>query len=469
MINNAIIFRKIAVRSVVIFLLLSGFLFGQSLKDAIQGIFDEVLLPTDQGGSLFLSGPGGAHGRHFIPSAVEASNTTITSFANFVSANISSFPLSSSTAGLTFDFSSGVPISTSTSLGPIFAERAQTLGRNRFNMGFNFSYLNLKKWRGVNTEDIRFTFQHDDFAGPNPGPPTPSGIIGDDRFGTEFDHIDLFMNLDFSANVFVFHAAYGITNRLDIGIAVPYITVSVEADPIAKMNSLTSLSSANRDTTGALISAGKPTHFWTSDTALVFEPTPVKDDAVGIGDVALRLKYNFLRGKTIDLAALAEYRFATGDENDFLGAGDPSYKGHLIFSSILGNFSPHLNVGYEHRGNRYDRDEVEVFLGYDQKISEVLTLAIDFLGEFEVGEEVEELRFPESVTIQGANEWAAFTQEVSLTNIPNFTNDHIMNGTVGFKLIPKENLLFFGNVFVPLNDGGLRSSFVPTAGFEFNF
>ncbi len=465
MFNNTKVFKRTVVGLVMMCALSSYSLLGQSLRDEIQGIFDEVLKPTDEGGSLFLSGRRGVHGRHFIPSSVEASEATINSFANFVSANISSFPLSSTTAGLTFDFSTGVPVSTSTSLGPIFTERAQTLGRNRFNMGFNFSYLNLNKWRGVNTEDIRFTFVHDDFAGPDDVPPdlNPSGTIGDDPFGTEFDSIDLFMNLNFNANIFVFHASYGITNRLDIGIAVPYITVSIEANPLARMNPLTALSSADSAITG------DPTHFWGADTLLQFEPTSVKDDAVGVGDIALRLKYNFLRGQAIDLAALAEYRFATGDEEDFLGAGEPSYKGHLIFSSIIGEFSPHLNVGYEHRGNQFDRDEIEVFAGYDQKISETLTLAVDFLGEFEIGEEVEELRFPESVTLQGGNEWANFTHRISLTNIPNFSDDHIINGAIGIKFVPRENFLIFGNVFVPLSEGGLRSNFVPTVGFESNF
>lgn len=466
---SATSYRGMVAGVIAILVLSCGIIQAQSLKDEIQGIFDEVLKPETEGGNLFLSGFQGAHGSHFIPSVVEASNATITSFSNFISANISSFPLSSTTAGLTFDFSSGVPVSTSTSLGPIFAERAQTLGRNRFNMGFNFSYLSLDKWRGVNTEDIRFTFVHEDFAGPEPGPPTPSGVIGDDRFGTEFDHIDLFMNLDFDANVFVFHASYGITNRLDIGVAVPYITVSVQANPVARMNSLTSLSSATPPGFDTLAVAGTPTHFWGADTMLIFEPTPIKKDAVGIGDIALRLKYNFLRGRTIDLAALAEYRFASGDPDDFLGAGDPTYKAHLIFSSIIGNMSPHLNIGYERRGNKYDRDELEIFAGYDQKLSETLTLAVDFLGEFELGEEIDAVRFPDPVTLQGANEWSFFSKEVSLTNIPNFSSDHIMNAAVGFKFVPRENLLFFGNVFAPLNDGGLRSNWVPTVGFEFNF
>lgn len=445
-----------AIRGVLAILFCASGVFGQSLQDDIENIFNEVLSPEN----LFLGEF--EHGRHFLPSSVSSSQATINSFGNFISANVSSFPLSSTTAGLTFDFSTGVPVSTTTSLGPIFSERAQTLGSGRLNLGFNFSYLTLNKLRGVNTKDIRFTFTHQDIGGPTGN--NPSGIIGDDRFGTEFDTIDLFMNLDFNATILAFLATFGITNRLDIGVAVPFVNVAVEGQPVARMNPLTAL--ARQDTA---------THFWgdPSDPQLTFRPTPIKDDATGFGDISIRLKYNFLRGKTIDLAALAEYRPPTGDEEDFLGAGEASYKGQVIISSIIGDFAPHLNLAYEKRGNKFDRDEIEVFAGYDQKVFESLTLAIDFLGEFEIGEEIEELKFPEPITLQGDSSmfgnWQYFRQEVSITNFPNFKYDHIMNASVGLKFSPKENLLIIGNVFVPLNDGGLRSDVIPTLGFEFNF
>ncbi len=423
---------------------------SQSLKDAIENVFDEVL--SDQ--NLHLGQF--EHGLHFLPSSVEASDATINSFGNFVSANLSSFPLSSTAAGLTFDFSTGVPVSTTTSLGPIYSERSQTLGKGRLNIGLNFSYHSLNKLRGIDTEDIRFTFVHDDI--------NESGIIGDDRFGTEFDTIDLFMNLDIDASIFAFLFTYGVTNRLDVGVAVPYVAISVEGSPTARMNPLTTLSRQ-----------GGPVHHWgdPEDPQLTFQPTPIKDDAFGISDIAARIKYNFMRGKTIDLAALFEYRAATGDENDFLGAGDPSYKGQLIFSSIVGDFAPHVNIAYEKRGNEFDRDEIELFVGYDQKLTESLTLAVDFLGEFELGDEINELKFPEPITLEGDSsdqgDWSAFTQQVTITNFPRFNNDHVMNGSFGFKFTPKENLMVIGNVFVPLNSGGLRSDYIPTFGFEFTF
>lgn len=425
---------------------------AQSLRERLESVFEETLSPDN----LFL-GPFN-HGEHFRPSSSEATAATIGTFSNFISANISSFPLSSTAAGLTFDFSGSAPISTSTSLGPIFSERAQTLGRNKLNMGFSFSYLNFTKLRGVDTDDLRFTFFHEDVGGP--GGPGPSGTIGDDPNGNEFDTIELRLNSDFSASIFSFVFTYGLTNRMDIGLAIPYITVSMKGTPSARVIPRTALS--RQDTAS---------HHWGDENIpqYAFEPTPLNDDAVGIGDIAIRAKYNFVRNDNMDFAGLVEYRPSSGDKDDFLGAGDPSLRFQMIFSTIRGNFAPHINIAYENRGSSVDRDEIELFLGYDQKLTDWLTLGIDFMGEFEIGDEVAELRFPEPLTIQGAGPWAAFTETVSATNIPEFTSDHNINAAFGFKLNPKQNLIIISNVFMPLNDGGLRSSFIPTAGFEFIF
>lgn len=429
-------------------LLFFQMLVGQSLRDNIDGIFKAVL-------ELRTGGPVGTqHGEHFRPDNVAFSAATINAFSNFIAGNISSFPLSSTVAGLTFDFSTGVPVSTSTSLGPIFAERAQTLGKGRLNLGFNFSYLNLDKLRGVNTEDIQFTFTHQNV--PAAGQTEP-GEFGDND--NEFDNIDLFINMDLSASILAFIATVGITNQFDIGIAVPFVNIRMKADPLAVINSFT------------LATSSSPNHFFVEngDTLLSTKPDPVDNDATGIGDIAVRAKYNFLREKAVNFAALLEYRAPTGDEENFLGTGHSSFKAVLISSGSINDFNPHLNLAYNHRTGDLERDAIEAFIGFDQKVSETLTLAVDVLGEFEIGSEIEELKFPEPVVAQREIGGILFRQEVPVTNIPRFSNDNTINAAWGFKFHPKQSLMIIGNVFVPLNDGGLRSDWTPTFGFEFSF
>ena len=82
----------------------------------------------------------------------------------------------------------------------------------------------------------------------------------------------------------------------------------------------------------------------------------------------------------------------------------------------------------------------------------------------------EENHFPEPIEIEPDGlVTEAYVKQVSFTNIPNFKNDHNVNGSAGFKWAPKESVMITGNVIVPLNDGGLRADFIPTLGFEFSF
>ena len=74
---------------------------------------------------------------------------------NLFAAQLSSFPLGSSAGGFTWTFQpvTGTFTRASDSFGPIFTERALTIGRNRLNVGVNyqratFDHLDGKKLTG---------------------------------------------------------------------------------------------------------------------------------------------------------------------------------------------------------------------------------------------------------------------------------------------------------------------------------
>jgi hypothetical protein len=413
---------------------------GQTLKDQINNMFGEV---------LNLETSPGEHGEHFLPVNVATSNAIINSLNNFIGASVSSFPLSSSTAGVTFDFSTGRPVPTSTSFGPIFSERGQTVGQGRINMGLNFTVINFQKIRGISTQDLRLTFTHEDVGDPG---------MGDSP--NEFDTMDFYMNMDIAASVFAFYFTYGVTDRFDISVAVPFINVNIKSDPVAEMNSFTWVSNDSAN------------HFFggtQTEPVLTKSPTPINDDATGVGDIALRAKYNFVRDKAIDFSAMLEYRMASGDADNFLGSGFSSLRSVIIGSKIIGDFAPHLNLAYWKKFTDVDRDELEIILGFDQKVAEWFTLVVDVLGRFDLGDPIESQEFPENVSINWTVGNTNYTKIVSLTNIPNYSKDNILDAAFGIKMNLKQSLLIIANVFVPLNDDGLRAGVVPTLGMEFSF
>ncbi len=416
------------------------------LKEVFDKLFTKILSPDE----LKLSQ--GVHANHFVDASIEANRLLTPALNTLIASNISSFPLTSTIVGSELDWSSGRPVSTKQSLGPIFAETAETLGKGKFNVGFEFSHLSLNRFRGIPTRDIRFTFAHEDII--EDGKP-----LGDDPF--ELDVIDLNLDLDVNANIYVFFATFGVTNRFDIGIAAPFVNVSLSG------------------TAQAIIRgpASGVAHVFvggTTNNPSVVDRVSYNENASGIGDLAVRLKYGFVRGPDINLGALLDVRLPTGDENNFLGTGEASTKLSLIASRKIAQFTPHLNLGYDRRSDTRDSDELEFTAGLDQKLAEGFTLAVDFLGEIDVNSD-KAIKFFSRETVTLADRLSAGNPNVTinrpedLTSIPQRNNDNTLSAAIGIRIAPSEKILFLGNVLVPMNDGGLRSSVVPTIGLTVNF
>ncbi len=405
-----------------------------------------------------VEGPG-PHGEHFKLQNNATSAEVVDAFSNLVAANVSSFPLSSTVSGVTFDFTSGVPVATSTSLGPIFAERASTLGRGRLNIGANVSVLNLTSFRGVPTEDLRFGLTHQDLAG---------GGMGNQY--SEFDVLNLGLDMDLKANIFAVAATYGVTDVLDVGIAVPFVTVNLDARLNAAFDSFT------------LLRYGQPLHHF-GEGRLAASRT-LSGSSSGIGDIALRAKYHFYDDGSTQVGAFLDARLPSGDAEQFLGSGETNVRAQALFSWERGDFHPHVNAGFEYRGADSDANELEVIAGFDQKVHGNWTFAADFIGEWEVESRGDLIDLPGRTVISGVgggfdrdpqnpdplNEPlpSRFEKIVDHTNIPDIADD-FLNTSVGFKWAPAEDWVFFGNAIVSMNQGGLRADFVPTFGFSKNF
>jgi hypothetical protein len=433
---------------VAILLLLPSATRGQSLQDALNELF------VFGGGNnpLFLVGSGNipltqVHGAHFIP-AEEESNASLLSFFNeAIASNIASFPLSSTVSSETFKFVNGVPQTTSNSFGPIFAERAQTIGKGRLNATFNYSRLRFSTMRGQDLDDIELTFVHEnvDFPGCDAifgGDCTTSGIP---QF--ENDEINLVLDLNIDADVYAFATTFGVTDWLDVGVAVPVVNLELEGTSTATI----------LPTTGSEV-----LHFFggTPEAPILDAESNVDESATGIGDVAGRLKARVVDGDKWGFAVLGDVRVPTGREEDFLGRGEWSGGGLLIWSGVFSNFSPHANVGYRWRGGDTEQDAFVLATGFDHRLADWATLAVDLLGAFPVGEG--ELSFPAPVRID-----APFPREIRRTNIPD-RRDDIVDGSLGFKFKTPAGVVLVTNVVVPLNGGGMRPSPIPTFGLEYS-
>jgi hypothetical protein len=426
---------------------------AQGLRDKISDLF--IFGPGQA--PLFLAGPANpnnpaalqVHGSHFIPSA-NASNASVISFiTDAISGSVANLPIGSTSGGETFRSAvAGVPVATSTSAGPIFAERAQTLGRGRVLAGASRSAFHFSSLRGVDMDDINLVFTHQnvDFEGCDAiqgGDCTKMGIPV-----VENDVINFRLSIDLDVRVTSTYLTYGVTDRFDVGVVVPIVQTefhgSSEADIVP-------------------FGGTAANHFFSgTTTSPVLNATRQSEgSATGLGDVALRMKAKLSESRNTGFAFLIDARFPTGSSKDELGSGSFAGRAVGVFSSTYGDFSPHANVGYLYRAGKRQNDAVLGTLGFDHRVAQHVTLAADLVSELQVGDT--KLQLPEPVHYQ-----SPFERTMRVTDIPD-RRDDIVSGSFGFKIVPARNLNLVLNTLFPLNRGGMRADLIYTAGVEYNF
>ena len=426
---------------------------SQGLRETISQLF--IFGPGAD--PLFLTGTGSAsnplsiqqHGSHFVPAAVSANGSLIEFLTTAIASNAASTPIGSTSGGATFHFEGGVPVRTSNSAGPVFAERGQTLGRGRSVFGVGQTSAHMSSLRGVDLHgiDLIFTHQNVDFAGCD-------SIQGGNKCSQmgvpllENDVMQFRLSMDLDVKVTSVYATYGITDRIDFGVMLPIVETNMHGESHASIIPF-------GGTTAAHFFAG------TSADPVLSATRAVSGSSVGVGDVAARTKVNVHQSEKSSVALLGEARFATGNADELLGAGDFAARGLAILSTRIGDFSAHGNGGYLYRGGEETNSAILGTVGFDQLISTHVTLAADVMSELQVGES--KLKLPGPVQYD-----YPFKRTINPTSIPTMA-DNIVNGSFGFKFTTNSGLTVLTNALIPINRGGLRANLTTTFGLEYSF
>ncbi|HEX6533392.1 MAG TPA: hypothetical protein VF041_02275 [Gemmatimonadaceae bacterium] len=425
---------------------------AQGLREQISDLF--IFGPGQD--PLFLAGTADpnnpasiqAHGDHFVPAASAANGTMISFLTDAIGGNVANVPLGATSGSQTFRFEGGVPVKTSVSAGPVFGERAQTLGKGRILAGINRTSLHFESLRGVDLDDIQLTFTHE-----NVNFPGCDTLFGGDckQMGipaVENDIMQFQLSLRIDVDVTSFYVAYGLLDRLDVGLVVPLVSTQVEGHSTAQ-----------------IIPFGGPTatHFFagTPENPVLSATRSTTGSSFGLGDVAVRLKLNVRQSPRTSVSLFGDARLPTGGEDDLLGSGSFSARGLAVFSARFGTFAPHLNAGYLYRNDKRQNDAVLGTLGFDQLLGDRVTMAVDLVSELQVGDS--KLQLPGPVQYD-----APFHRTITPTTIPNMRDD-IFDGSFGFKFSAADGLALIANALFPLNEGGLRPGVSYTVGVEYGF
>jgi hypothetical protein len=154
---------------------------------------------------------------------------------------LSTQPLGTPGGGFTYVFDPAVGSLTrsSNSFGPSFADRALTTGRGKASVGFGLQHANYDTFEGLSLKQrgIVFYVPHTDCCSPgSASQSTPDQSRLTPPF--EGDLIKAALRLQLVSTTSTVFATYGISDRFDIGVTVPFVRVKLDADVLAHIQRL---------------------------------------------------------------------------------------------------------------------------------------------------------------------------------------------------------------------------------------
>lgn len=332
-------------------------------------------------------------------------------FARFLTLHLTTLPVSSSAAGFTYrlDPTLGTVMRTSDSFGPFFTERSITAGRNQASLGLGYRSATFDNIDGRNLRDGTLV--------------STATVLQGQAQPFDVETVALRIRSD----TVTLTGNYGLTDRLDIGGAIPFVRVSLQGERVD-----TYRGSRLVQATGSA-------------------------SASGLGDIVMRAKYNVVRDGGSGLSIAAEARLPTGKEEDLLGAGRASLTPRVIGSYEGGRVGVHGNLGYSFR-------DVTDTLGYAVAVTVVAVSRLTLIGELS------------GLRLDGVGRLAEISQpHPALTGVDTIrlagvaqTTDRI-DAVAGFKWNIANTWLVTANVRRPLTDAGLNAEWVPTVTFDYAF
>ena len=416
---------------------------GQTRTDKLALLLREVFGPTGLAvNSESVLPDGSTHTAHF--NSGFQSNFTQVNVA--VASQLTALPLPSPASGFTytFDAATGTFARSTQSFGPILTDRAETIGRGRFSFGYNAQFFSFDTLEGISLSSIPAVFTHDD---PQLG-------------GGRLDIVTTANSIEASVGQMAGILTYGVTDRLDVSVAVPvvYTRLSVRSDAVVQR-----IGTADDPTIHFFRDVDAPGTYGTH------RQFASQGSAAGLGDLILRVKGTAFREGLRGLALGVDVRLPTGDERDLLGAGAVGVKPFAALSTAWGRLSPHVNLAYQWNGESVLAGDVragttaklpdQIFfaVGADLGVTDRLSLAMDVLGQRIIDS-------PRLVPTTFVTAGTAF-DDVTYRNSTFSTSA----AAIGLKVNIAGRVLAIFNVRFKLGDAGLVDRATPLLGLESRF
>lgn len=420
---------------------------AQSRPATLSTLFEDVFGPN----GLVVSSDdvqldGSNHAAHF--NSAFQSDFRLMNIA--LATQLTTIPVPSPASGFIYKFDSatGTFVRATRSFGPILADRAETIGRDRLAFSFNEQVFSFDRLDGVSLSGIPAVFRHDAYQ-------STAG---------RSDVISTINTVRASVAQFTGAVTYGVLERFDVSLAVPIVRTRL---------SLLSNATVQRVGTGTQLQV----HYFRDETASGRHGTShqffAEGRAAGIGDLLVRAKGTLMREGGRALAAGIDMRLPTGDEENLLGAGGPGARPFVAFSATFGRVAPHANLAYQWNGTSRlggdaraaeKRDLPDQFIyaaGSDISVNPRVSLVFDIVGQRVINSP----RLSTFAFVATGPAGAAALEDLRFQN----TSYWGSSGAVGMKVNVAPRLLINFNLRFALNNGGLTDRVSPLIGAEFAF
>ena len=419
------------------------------------------------GGLTLFSNPAFPHYAHFTGAAQSTINQTL---STAIATQLTILPLISPSSGFTYKYDSaaGAFVRSTTSFGPIYTERAETIGRGKVYFGVSYQRFRFSTLDGLNLHALPAVFSHVPDTGPG-GAPEPY----------EADVISTVNNVDLKMDQTMLFGTVGITDRIDVSVAIPIVSVSMAGSSNA---SIIRVSGPTFVPAPGAPPIGNPHEFDASGSLTNLYRS--SGSSAGIGDVTFRVKGNVFRTEGLSVALAADIRVPSGDARQFRGSGATGIKPFIAISAPR-RISPHLNLGYQWNGSSIlagnitgttfgeDASGSPVFqngpatkqrlpgqllysAGVDMGVTKKLSIAVDYLGQAVI------------------NAPRVFQSQTTTMNIPGGTGSLTLptitggkdtvglnSGAAGIKYNLFGQLLLTADILFRLDNRGLRQDVTP--------
>jgi len=372
-----------------------------------------------------------------VPAAqVARAGDIATALEELTGLQVSTAPVGSATGGFTYRFDSKDTqtwVRSADTFGPLFSERALTTGKGYGSVGFNYRHSHYNTVAGMDLSDGSFL----SLKNAQINAAVPGSAISTSR-----------TIMDVSSDSMIGFLVFGVTNDVDVGVAIPLVRVSV------------SLDQSFYNSAGTDLEPGRHT-------------VMPRTSSSGIGDVLVFGKYHFLHAAGGGLAGEVTVQIPSGDTDNLRGAG-VTRTSLLAIASRGGKVSPHANFGYElwsgkallaNNGSVYAQNQLKYALGVELEANRRVTVVVDLLGRRLMnGGRLGYETFLLQSAVPGGPSLGSFQ---GLVPIAGGLNEVSIAPSV--KWNPWKRALVSVGLLGSLVNDGVRSNVTPVLGFEWSF